>query len=167
MENESIAPTTPIYTLKVAAKLSNTSVYSIRQYVDKGLILPYCTRTHRHLYSQVDILGLRCIRRYLDEFGLNIAGIKALLAMLPCWLLKPCPSDDRSRCDAYISLTKPCWQVAVKGATCKQADCRTCKVYKDFQRGGDAKSLFKKLAERQLDSIKSGPNNEGLAGLSR
>ncbi|MCK4893759.1 MAG: MerR family DNA-binding transcriptional regulator, partial [Calditrichia bacterium] len=43
---------TPLFPLRVAAELSNTSIYSLRQYVDLGLILPYKTASNRRLYSQ-------------------------------------------------------------------------------------------------------------------
>jgi len=104
-------PTKPLYPLRVASELSNTSVYSLRKYIDEGLILPYQTPTHRRLYSQIDILRIQCIRKYLDEYGLNIAGIKVLFAQVPCWLLKPCTEEDCMQCEAYTSITEPCWQV--------------------------------------------------------
>ena len=71
-------PTTPLYPLRIAAELTNTSIYALRQYVDLGLILPYKSPSNRRLYSKVDIQRILCIRKYLDEYGLNIAGIKAL-----------------------------------------------------------------------------------------
>ena len=35
--------TDPIYTLAVASRLSETPTHSIRQYIDKGLIIPLKT----------------------------------------------------------------------------------------------------------------------------
>ena len=104
MNNNSIEnPTAPLYPLRVAAELTGTSVYALRQYVDLGLIIPFKTPTNRRMYSKVDIERILCIRKYLDEYGLNIAGIKALLAAVHCWLIKPCPVEDRKKCDAYTS----------------------------------------------------------------
>lgn len=65
--------TEPIYTLSVAARLSDTPQHSIRQYINKGLIIPLKTKTNRHLFSEVDISRLLCVRKYLIEKGLNIA----------------------------------------------------------------------------------------------
>jgi len=138
-------PTAPLYPLRVAAELTGTSVYALRQYVDLGLIIPYKTPTNRRLYSKVDIQRILCIRKYLDEQGLNIAGIKALLASVPCWLVKPCPIEDREKCDAYTSLNEPCWQVTVKGPTCQEVDCRECDVYRLQEECNDLKSIFKKF----------------------
>jgi len=33
---------TPLYTLRIAEELSGVSKYSIRQFIDKGLIIPGC-----------------------------------------------------------------------------------------------------------------------------
>ena len=82
--------TEPIYTLSVAAKLSNTPPHSIRQYIDKGLLLPYKKDTKRHLFSDSDVERLIWIKKNIEERGLNFAGIKSLLAMLPCWKITNC-----------------------------------------------------------------------------
>jgi hypothetical protein len=118
--------TEPVYTLRIASKLSSISVYSIRQYIDKGLIIPYKTKTKRHLFSDVDILRLNCIRKYLDELGLNVAGINALFSLVHCWLIKPCSKGDRENCDAYTHVSEPCWQASQKGPLCRNSDCRIC-----------------------------------------
>lgn len=138
-------PTAPLYPLRVAAELTGTSVYALRQYVDLGLIIPYKTPKNRRMYSKVDIHRILCIRKYLDEYGLNIAGIKALLAAVPCWAIKPCPEADRVKCDAFTSLDKPCWQVSIKGPTCQNVDCRECEVYRLHEECNDLKSIFKKF----------------------
>ena len=137
--------TEPIYTLSVAARLSNTPQHSIRQYIDKGLIIPFRTETNRHLFSEVDISRLLCVRKYLNEQGLNIAGIKALFSLVPCWALKPCSVEDRENCEAYHSANYPCWEATKKGPHCKNSDCRVCNVYRVSEQCHDLKSLFKKM----------------------
>jgi MerR family transcriptional regulator/heat shock protein HspR len=137
--------TEPIYTLSVAARLSNTPQHSIRQYIDKGLIIPFRTETNRHLFSEVDISRLLCIRGYLNEKGLNIAGIKALFSLVPCWALKPCSVTDRQNCEAYHSSSYPCWEATNKGSQCKNIDCRTCNVYRISEQCNDLKSLLKTM----------------------
>ena len=137
--------TEPIYTLSVAARLSETPQHSIRQYIDKGLIIPFRTETHRHLFSEVDISRLKCIRRYLNELGLNIAGIKALLSLVPCWVLRPCSTEARENCEAYHTSSYPCWEATHKGPECKNMDCRICNVYRMTERCQDLKSLFREM----------------------
>jgi MerR family transcriptional regulator/heat shock protein HspR len=85
------------------------------------------------------------MRQYLTEKGLNIAGIKALLSLVPCWALRPCSVNDRENCDAYHSSSFPCWEAANKGPKCKNTDCRICKVYRFPEQCDDVKSLFKKM----------------------
>ncbi len=148
--------TSPVYPLRVAAQLTNTSVYTLRQYVDLGLILPYKTSTNRRLYSEADIRRIKCIRRYLDEMGLNIAGIKAMFAQVPCWLIRPCTAKDREYCEAYTLSNKPCWEVSQKGEACKNEDCRVCNVYQLPNKCVDVKSIFKILENtNQISENKS------------
>ena len=143
MERLTIDPTTPVYPLRIAAKISNTSIYSLRQYIDQGLLFPHKTKTGRHLFTQIDVLRIQLIRKELDENGLNFAGIKRLLAQIPCWLIKPCSEKDYSNCDAYTSSIEPCWQVTVKGPQCKETECRTCEVYRLVEKYDDIKTIFK------------------------
>ena len=135
----------PLYTLSVASRLSGISVYTIQQWINKGLILPFKTPTNRNLFSDIDVKRLRNIRAMIDEHGLNIAGIKALYALIPCWILKPCTDKDRKNCQAYDSVMYPCWDAAEKGPECKYIDCRTCEVYRTPVETENIKSLIKKL----------------------
>ena len=95
MENNSVESTTPVYTLSITSALSGIPVHSIRQYIDKGLIIPFRKETNRNLFSQVDILRLKYIHKLLVEDGLNIAGIRSLLALIPCWAIRQCSLEER------------------------------------------------------------------------
>ncbi|VAX27254.1 hypothetical protein MNBD_IGNAVI01-1120 [hydrothermal vent metagenome] len=121
--------TEPVYTLGTVSRLSQISVYSIRQYIDNGLVIPHKTTSNRHLFSQVDIMRLKCIKDQLLQMGLNIAGIKALYSLIPCWLIHPCSLETREKCDAYFSASAPCWEASKKGEECKNDECRYCNVY--------------------------------------
>ncbi len=145
MENNSVASTTPVYTLSIAADLSGIPVHSIRQYIDKGLMIPFKKESSRNLFSQVDILRLKFIHKLLDEDGLNIAGIRALLALIPCWAIRQCSSEEREKCQAYISETYPCWEASEKGTICKNTNCRECEVYSIVENYPDVKSFLKTI----------------------
>ena len=56
IENNMVTSTEPVYSLGTASRLSEISVYSIRQYVDNGLSIPHTATSKRHLFSQVDKL---------------------------------------------------------------------------------------------------------------
>lgn len=135
--------TTPLYTLSTASVLSGIPVHSVRQYIDKSLIVPFRKESGRNLFSQVDILRLKFIHRQLVEDGLNIAGIKSLLALIPCWKIRKCSVKDRKSCNAYLSSVHPCWESSEKGTACKNSNCRECKVYRIVDTYPDLKSFIR------------------------
>jgi MerR family transcriptional regulator/heat shock protein HspR len=137
------ADTTPLYTLSTASVLSGIPVYSIRQYIDKNLIVPFRKESGRNLFSQVDIVRLKFIHRQLVEDGLNIAGIKCLLALIPCWKIRKCSVNDRKNCNAYLSNVLPCWESSEKGTACKNSNCRECEVYRIVDNYPDLKSFIR------------------------
>ena len=145
MENNSFTSTTPVYTLSVTADLSGVPSHSIRQYIDKGLLIPFKKESSRNLFSQVDILRLKYIHKLLEKDGLNIAGIRTLLALIPCWAIRQCSGNERKKCQAYISETYPCWEASEKGTLCKNTNCRECEVYRSVENYSDVKSFLKTI----------------------
>ena len=145
MKNIEETDFSPVYTIGIASKLTATSVHALRLYEKKGIILPYVTKTNRRLFSKSDIQRIKCIRQHLDEDGLNIAGIKALLATIPCWLIKPCSKPSQQTCDAFTSILLPCWEAEFKAPECAGADCRECDVYRMGNICGDVKSITRKF----------------------
>ena len=143
MGNNSVESTTPVYTLSVTADLSGIPAHSIRQYIDKGLMIPFKKESSRNLFSQVDILRLKYIHKLLEKDGLNIAGIRTLLALIPCWALRQCSDDEREKCQAYIIETIPCWEASEKGTLCRNTNCRECEVYRCVENYPDLKSFLK------------------------
>jgi MerR family transcriptional regulator/heat shock protein HspR len=145
MKNSFIESTAPVYTLSTASTLSEIPVHSIRQYIDKGLMIPFRKESSRHLFSQVDILRLKYINKLLEKDGLNIAGIKSLLALIPCWIVRQCSTEDREKCQAYISETYPCWEASEKGTLCRNNNCRECEVYRVVETYPDLKSFLRTI----------------------
>jgi MerR family transcriptional regulator/heat shock protein HspR len=145
MENSLIESTTPVYTLSTASALSGIPVHSIRQYIDKGLIIPFKKESNRNLFSQIDILRLKYINSLLNEGGLNIAGIRKLFAVIPCWAVRKCSAGERNTCLAYDGDANPCWEASEKGTLCKNTDCRECDVYRIVENYPDVKSFLKTL----------------------
>lgn len=135
----------PLYTLRIASELSSIPAHSIRQYIDNGLLLPYKLATSRHLFSQNDIHRLKNIQFLIHEKGLNFAGIRAIMSMVPCWAIRKCSLEDRNSCSAFFENGDPCWEASEKGQLCKNEDCRTCKVYHTLSRGTELKDVLKEL----------------------
>ncbi|MEA3286958.1 MAG: MerR family transcriptional regulator [Candidatus Marinimicrobia bacterium] len=135
--------TRPVFTIGVAADLIGVSVHTLRMYETEGLILPQRTSTQRRLYSQVDIERLLCIRTMIEERGFNLAGIKAILSMAPCWAIKGCSESDRTGCDAYEHALEPCWVVKTKAKGCQEEDCAQCPAYLEVTTCHNMKSFLK------------------------
>jgi MerR family transcriptional regulator, heat shock protein HspR len=140
-----VESTTPVYTLSTTSALSGIPTHSIRQYIDKGLIIPFKKESSRNLFSEVDILRLKFIHKLIDDDGLNIAGIRALLAIIPCWAIRDCSDEEREKCQAFDSDRYPCWEASEKGTLCKNTNCRECDVYRIVENYPDIKSFLKIL----------------------
>jgi len=145
MKIYSIESTIPVYTMSITSELSGIPIHSIRQYIDKGLIIPFKKESNRNLFSQVDILRLKFIHKLLVDDGLNIAGIKTLLSIIPCWAIRKCTAEEREKCQSFYSNTYPCWEASEKGTICKNTNCRECEVYRIVENYPDVKSFLKTI----------------------
>jgi MerR family transcriptional regulator/heat shock protein HspR len=90
-------------------------------------------------------MRLKYIHKLLDKDGLNITGIRALLALIPCWAITICSRAERETCQAYHIDTYPCWEASGKGTLCKNTNCRECEVYRIVENYPDVKSFLKTL----------------------
>ena len=140
----------PIYPIRIAAKLLNISVHTLRMYEKENLIIPFKKSTSHRLYSKSDIDRIKCIRSAINESKISINGIKTIYSMMPCWELMKCSGKDRNNCRAYHLQGGPCWVVKGEDTVCAAKDCRNCSVYKDF---GECESIKKfirsKLTEKE------------------
>jgi len=122
--------TEPIYPIGVVAKMLDVSVDTIRTYEKEGLILTYKMDSGHRRFSENDIEKIRCIRRMLKEKGLNIAGIKRLCSMIPCWgINENCKISEYEDCPAATNVELPCWALDEHSRPCSGNDCYYCKVY--------------------------------------
>ena len=135
----------PVYTLGIASQLSGIPAHSIRQYIDEGLIIPFKLESKRHLFSRNDIERLKMIRSYIRDRGLNFSGVRALMAMIPCWSIRECTENDRSSCGAYTDNFHPCWEASEKGRHCRNENCRDCEVYHSLDIDTGIKTVLKTL----------------------
>jgi len=135
----------PVLTLGIVSQLSGIPAHSIRQYIEKGLIIPYKLDSNRHLFCMNDVDRLKHIHLLIHDKGLNFAGIRSLLAMMPCWEVHECKDEDKKDCDAYASDSGPCWEASKKGRICKNNECRECEVYSSLSRTTDLKSVLKDM----------------------
>ncbi len=119
-----------VYTIGTMARKLNISAQTIRLYEKEGLVLPQKTRSSHRMYSVHDFERLSCIRQMITEHGLNIQGIKKLMALLPCWEYRGGLDDACRNCPVYSEMIGPCWSVKNVGDKCREISCRECPVYR-------------------------------------
>ena len=151
MESKQLT-TDPVYTLAVASRLSGIPTHSIRQYIDKGLILPYVTKTKRHLFSEIDIERLINIKKYIND-GLNIAGIRSLYAQIPGFLINECQEKNCNVCESFLQANIPCWIANKDKVKCGNKDCHNCDVYKMTNPVVDLRKYLVKIKKQGTHSI--------------
>ncbi len=135
----------PLFTLGITSQLSEIPAHSIRQYIDEGLIIPFKLESKRHLFSRNDIDRLKLIRNLIRDKGLNFSGVRAMMAMIPCWSIRGCPEEERSSCGGYTSNFQPCWEASEKGRHCRNENCRDCVAYLSLDMDTGIKSVLKTL----------------------
>ena len=111
-------------TIKIGAvaKYFNVSVDLLRLYEREGLLIPLKSPRGTRYFTQHDYLWIGTILRLVREARLNFAGIRRLLALLPCWEIRQCGYNRRIGCDVIADAAKPCW--ANRAACClAQANC--------------------------------------------
>jgi len=81
-------------------------------------------------YTYDDLDRLKCIRSMITEKGMNLQGIKRIMALIPCWEFKGGLDEHCLNCPAYYEANGPCWSISNVGEKCKLEDCRSCHVYK-------------------------------------
>jgi MerR family transcriptional regulator/heat shock protein HspR len=67
--------------ISVAAEMLGMHPQTLRKYDRLGLIQPSRTVGSMRLYSRDELERLRLIKHLVDELGINLAGIKRLLAV--------------------------------------------------------------------------------------
>ena len=71
----------PCYIISVAAKLVQMHPQTLRYYERLGLIRPARSDGKIRLYSARDIERLRQIHQYINDLGVNLAGVEVILRM--------------------------------------------------------------------------------------
>ncbi|MDO8106295.1 helix-turn-helix transcriptional regulator [Isoptericola sp. b441] len=71
----------PVLVISVAAELAGMHPQTLRQYDRLGLVSPTRTRGRGRRYSLRDVQTLREVQRLSQDEGINLAGIKRILAL--------------------------------------------------------------------------------------
>jgi MerR family transcriptional regulator/heat shock protein HspR len=76
-----VSPDARLYVISVAAELAGMHPQTLRQYDRLGLVSPGRAPGRGRRYSLRDIAILREVQRLSQEEGINLAGIKRILAL--------------------------------------------------------------------------------------
>lgn len=71
----------PVFVISVAAELAGMHPQTLRQYDRLGLVTPGRAAGRGRRYSLKDIATLREVQRLSQDEGINLAGIKRILAL--------------------------------------------------------------------------------------
>ncbi len=91
--------------MSVACQLAGLSPRTLRLYEEEGLIRPHRrSEGGRRLYSNQDLVWIRCIRELVHEHGLTTTAIRRLLDLIPCWEIKHCSSEQIAKCAPHLNI---------------------------------------------------------------
>jgi MerR family transcriptional regulator/heat shock protein HspR len=76
-----VSDESPVYVISVAAELSGLHPQTLRSYARLGLVSPGRSAGRGRRYSLRDVLLLREVQRLSQEDGVNLSGIKQILAL--------------------------------------------------------------------------------------
>ncbi|WP_353081992.1 heat shock protein transcriptional repressor HspR [Tessaracoccus lapidicaptus] len=71
----------PVFTVSVAASLADMHAQTLRGYDRLGLVVPQRTRGRGRRYSLRDIAKLRHVQHLSQNEGINLEGIRRILAL--------------------------------------------------------------------------------------
>lgn len=80
-DNHALPEDEPCYVISIAARLVGMHQQTLRYYERAGLLEPKRTVGNIRMYSNLDIARIRQIQRWMDEFGVNLAGAEIMLKM--------------------------------------------------------------------------------------
>jgi MerR family transcriptional regulator/heat shock protein HspR len=108
------------------ARHFGVSVDLLRLYEREGLLIPLKSEKGTRYFTEPDFPWIATVLRLVRTERLNFAGIRHLLALIPCWELRKCDAEKRHNC-SIAGTTTPCW---VNQNCCEPQDCYVCEIYR-------------------------------------
>jgi len=72
----------PCFVISVAARMLGVRTQTLRYYERQRLIEPRRTGGRQRIFSRRDVDRIKRIRLYMDEWGLNLAGVEVVLKLM-------------------------------------------------------------------------------------
>ncbi|GAW93048.1 MerR family transcriptional regulator [Calderihabitans maritimus] len=126
----------PLYTIGVVSRLLDVHPETLRVWERHGLIKPE-RQNRQRFYSNNDLKRLKFIYSLIEDKGLNLAGVKQVVELYPCWWHKNCQGGKKRNTAQPNSHARPCWKH--EGTYCitieDKADfCSTCELCQEKER---------------------------------
>jgi MerR family transcriptional regulator/heat shock protein HspR len=109
------------------ARHFEVSVDLLRLYEREGLLIPLKSPKGTRYFTELDYPWIATVLRLVREARLNFAGIRHLLALLPCWEIRGCGDGPKRDCLLAAGADAPCWK---DQSCCSPAECYACAVYR-------------------------------------
>jgi len=109
------------------ARHFGVSVDLLRLYEREGLLIPLKSAKGTRYFTEVDYPWIATVLRLVRDARLNFAGIRHLLALLPCWEIRGCEASRKLDCAVAGGASAPCWK---HQNCCRPTDCYGCEVYR-------------------------------------
>lgn len=128
------------------AKHFGISVDLLRLYEREGLLIPLKSPRGTRYFTELDFPWIATVLRLVREVRLNVAGIRRLLALLPCWEFRNCPFEKKVNCPVILDSSKPCWMNRACCADSQAQDCYFCATYRSAPACENLKALLASTA---------------------
>lgn len=129
------------------ARHFTVSVDLLRLYEREGLLIPIKSQKGTRYFAERDYLWIGTILRLVREAGLNFAGIRRLLALLPCAEIRGCSYQRKQDCPVLREAAMPCWANRACACSGSANDCYSCPVYRSAPSCENLKALLVAPAE--------------------
>lgn len=111
----------------VVARYFGVSVDLLRLYEREGILIPLKSPKGTRYFTRQDYPWIATVLRLVREARLNFAGIRHLLALLPCREIRGC-NGTKANCSLAAGAADPCW--VHKSCCTPNGDCYLCEVYR-------------------------------------
>lgn len=112
-----------VYIISTAAELIGIHSRTLYLYEEKGLIVPV-RKGNRRFYSANDVHWVHAIRYLVHERGLNLEGLRLVLALKAQLAYQDEVEKLPDICETYVGPMAPCWQEGMA-----RQPCHGCPVY--------------------------------------
>jgi DNA-binding transcriptional MerR regulator len=112
----------------VVARDFGVSVDLLRLYEREGILIPLKSPKGTRYFTRLDYPWIATVLRLVREARLNFAGIRHLLALLPCREIRSCDGTAKDNCSLKAGANDPCW--VHKSCCTPEGDCYLCEVYR-------------------------------------